>query len=124
MAKILVIEDQESLGLLYKRVLGGMGHEVTVAQTGQDGVAAAENEKPDLIFLDLMLPGMKGPEVVEKLTRLGTLPDSPLVITSAMAETKIKTLAPYLGAAAVLVKPFDIGAVLNLVETLLPNSND
>ena len=65
MAKILIIEDQNSLGVLYKRALGSMGHEVTVAQTGLDGVAAAENNKPNIVFLDLMLPGMNGSEVVQ-----------------------------------------------------------
>ena len=124
MAKILIIEDQDSLGLLYKRVLGSMGHDVTVVQTGCAGVAAAENDKPDLVFLDLMLPGMKGTEVAQQLTQAGTLPDSPLVITTAMAESEVKALAPYLGAAAVLFKPFDIRTVLDLVESLLPKPKD
>ena len=124
MAKILVIEDHDSLGLLYKRVLGSLGHDVTVAQTGCAGVAAAENNKPDLVFLDLMLPGMKGTEVAQQLTKVGTLPDSPLVITTAMAESEVKALAPSLGAAAVLIKPFDIRTVLDLVESLLPKPKE
>ena len=121
MAKILVIEDQDSLGLLYKRVLGSVGHDVTVAQTGCAGVVAAENNKPDLVFLDLMLPGMKGTEVAQQLTQVGTVPDSPLVITTAMAEFEVKALAPYLGAA---VKPFDIRTVFDLVESLLPKPKE
>ena len=124
MAKILIIEDQDSLGLLYKRVLGSMGHDVTVATNGFDGVAAAEKNKPDLVFLDLLLPGMKGPEIVQQLTNVGTLPDSPLVITTAMEETQAKALAPSLGATAVLIKPFGIRAVLDLVDSLLPTSDD
>ena len=118
MAKILVIEDQDSLGLLYKRVLGSVGHDVTVACAG---VVAAENNKPDLVFLDLMLPGMKGTEVAQQLTQVGTVPDSPLVITTAMAEFEVKALAPYLGAA---VKPFDIRTVFDLVESLLPKPKE
>ncbi len=124
MAKILIIEDKDSLGLLYKRVLGSMGHEVTVAQTGLAGVAAAENNRPDLVFLDLMLPGMMGSEVVQQLTKVGALPDSPLVITTALAESQAKALAPSLGAAAVLIKPFDIRALLDLVDSLVPTRNE
>ena len=120
MAKILIIEDHHSLGLLYQRVLGSTGHDVTVAPTGQDGVAAAENNKPDLVFLDLMLPDMKGSEVVQQLIKVGALPDSPLVITTALGESQAKALAPSLGAAAVLIKPFDIKAVVDLVDSLLP----
>ncbi len=124
MAKILIIEDQNSLGVLYKRALGSMGHEVTVAQTGLDGVAAAENKKPDLVFLDLTLPGMNTSEIVEQLTRVGALPDSPLVITTALGESQAKALAPSLGAAAVLIKPFDIRALLDLVDSLVPTRNE
>ncbi len=124
MAAILIIEDQDYLGVLYQRVLGSMGHEVTVAQNGQDGIAAAENKKPDLVFLDLTLPGMTASEIVEQLTRVGALPDSPLVIATAMEESQAKALAPSLGAAAVLIKPFDIGTVLDLVDSLLPTPNE
>ena len=124
MAKILVIEDQDSLGLLFKRVLGSLGHDVTVAQTGCAGVAAAENDKPDLVFLDLMLPGMQGTEVARQLTKVGTLPDSPLVITTALEDSIAKALAESLGAAAVLIKPFDIRTVLDLVESLLPKPKE
>ena len=97
-----------------------MGHDVTVAQNGLDGIAAAENNIPDLVFLDLMLPGMKGSEVVKQLTKVGALPDSPLVITTALVESQAKALAPSLGAAAVLLKPFEIRPVLDLVDSLLP----
>lgn len=124
MAAILIIEDQDYLGVLYQRVLGSMGHEVTVAQNGQDGIAAAENKKPDLVFLDLTLPGMTASEIVEQLTRVGALPDSPLVIATAMEESQAKALAPSLGAAAVLIKPFDIQAILDLVDSLLPTPNE
>ena len=124
MAAILIIEDQDYLGVLYQRVLGSMGHEVTVAQNGQDGIAAAENKKPDLVFLDLTLPGMTASEIVEQLTRVGALPDSPLVIATAMEESQAKALAPSLGAAAVLIKPFDIRTVLDLVASLVPTPNE
>ena len=90
MAKILIIEDQESLGVLYQRVLGSLGHEVTVTQNGLDGIAVAKKTKPDLVFLDIMLPGMKGAEVAGQLTQAGILPDSPLVITTALGQSRAK----------------------------------
>ena len=93
MENILVIEDQDSLGSLSQRVLGSIGHDVTIAQTGLAAIAAAETQKPDMVFLDLMLPGMKATEVVDRLTRLGVLPDSPLVLSSAMAQSKLAALA-------------------------------
>jgi len=118
MANILVIEDQDSLGSLYQRVLGSIGHGVTIAQTGLAAIVAAETQKPDMVFLDLMLPGMKATEVVDRLTRLGVLPDSPLVLSSAMAQSKLAALARNLGANHILPKPFDIKSLLNLVSSL------
>ena len=122
MAKILVIEDQDSLGQLYQRVLGSAGHEVTVAQTGPDGIAAAENNKPDIVFLDLTLPGMTGEEVARQLTDMGILPRSPLVITTAIPAFRAEAVSESLGANAFLLKPFEIGAVLDLVDSLLRES--
>ena len=102
MANILVIEDQDSLGSLYQRVLGSIGHGVTIAQTGLAAIVAVETRKPDMVFLDLLLPGMKATEVVDRLTRLGVLPDSPLVLSSAMAQSKLAALARNLGANHIL----------------------
>ena len=124
MANILVIEDQDSLGSLYQRVLGSIGHGVTIAQTGLAAIVAAETQKPDMVFLDLMLPGMKATEVVDRLTRLGVLPDSPLVLSSAMAQSKLAALARNLGANHILPKPFDIKSSLNLVSSLSPKTKE
>ena len=124
MANILVIEGQDSLGSLYQRVLGSIGHDVTIAQTGLAAIAAAETQKPDMVFLDLMLPGMKATEVVDRLTRLGVLPDSPLVLSSAMAQSKLAALARNLGANHILPKPFDIKSPLNLVSSLSPKTKE
>jgi len=124
MANILVIEDQDSLGSLYQRVLGSIGHGVTIAQTGLAAIVAAETQKPDMVFLDLMLPGMKATEVVDRLTRLGVLPDSPLVLSSAMAQSKLAALARNLGANHILPKPFDIKSLLNLVSSLSPKTKE
>ena len=124
MANILVIEDQDSLGSLYQRVLGSIGHGVTIAQTGLAAIVAAETQKPDMVFLDLMLSGMKSTEVVDRLTRLGVLPDSPLVLSSAMAQSKLAALARNLGANHILPKPVDIKSLLNLVSSLSPKTKE
>ena len=124
MAKILVIEDHASLGSLYQRVLGNIGHDVTVAPTGLAAIAAEESQKPDLVILDLMLPGMQATEVVDRLTRLGVLPDSPLVLSSAMAQPKLAALARSLGANHILFKPFDIKSLLALVQSLSPKTEE
>ena len=62
MAKILVIEDLAPLRALYQIVLSRLNHEVTLAPTGEEGVEAASRLRPDLVILDLVLPGISGTE--------------------------------------------------------------
>ena len=119
MAKILLIEDQPALCRLYQSVLERAGHEVTPAQTGEAGVAAAARVQPDLVIMDLVLPGMSGPEVARKLGEGGTLPAAPLIITTALGDSHARAIAASLGATAVLVKPFDIDVILTAVQRAL-----
>ena len=119
MAKILVIEDHFTLGKLYQTVLGRNGHDVILAQDGETGVAAAALARPDLVIIDLVLPGMSGQQAAIKLLEAGTFPDTPLIITTALNEGDARTVADSLGAASVLVKPFDIDQMLASVQGAL-----
>ena len=119
MGNILIVEDQEALGQLYKSVLRQFNHNVVVAADGQAGVDAARKSAPDLVILDLMLPGMPGVEVALKLKQLGVLPAAPLIITTAISDSDAAAIAKSLGATAVLGKPFDITSLINTVRTAL-----
>ena len=118
MAKILVIEDRASLRALYQIVLGWLDHEVTLASTGEAGLEAASRLRPDLVILDLMLPGIFGPETAEELRHAGILP-APLIITTALGYDEAQAAAKSSGACAVLAKPFDIDAMLAKVHEAL-----
>ena len=119
MAKILVIEDYSPLGRLYQTVLGRSGHEVILAQSGEAGVAAVALERPDLVIMDLVLPGMSGLLAARKLQEAGIFPGTALIITSAMSDAHAKAVPASLGAASVLVKPFDIEEMTTLVRKAL-----
>ncbi|HLF04396.1 MAG TPA: response regulator [Dehalococcoidia bacterium] len=121
MGNILIIEDQEALGMLYKSVLRQFNHNVVVATDGQAGVDAARKSAPDLVILDLMLPGMPGVEVALKLKQLGVLPTAPLIITTAVSDGDASAIAQSLGAASVLAKPFDITSLITTVRNVLAN---
>ncbi len=122
MAKILIIEDQEPLCNLYRTVLRTFNHNIEFATTGAAGVEAAQADRPDLIVLDLLLPGMPGTEVAEKLQELGILPDVPLIVTTALDEMEAQVIAESLGAAAVLNKPFSVTSIIELFNGILDNS--
>ena len=119
MAKILIIEDHCALRRLYKTVLGRGGHQVILAQNGEAGVAAAALEQPDLVIMDLVLPGMSGQQAASKLLEAGTFPGTPLIITTALSDAHARTVAASLGAASVLLKPFDIYEMLTSVQKAL-----
>ena len=105
---------------LYQTVLGRGGHEVILAQSGEAGVAAAALERPDLVIMDLVLPGISGQQAASILLKTGTFPGTPLIITTALSDSHARTVAASLGAASVLVKPFDIYEMLTSVQKALP----
>ena len=119
MANILVIEDQAALRRLFQSVLERIGHDVVVAASGEDGVDAAALTPPDLVIMDIMLPGMSGAQVKEALTESGVLPGAPLIITTALPGPQARSIAESLSADGILTKPFDINFMLDLVMSLL-----
>ena len=123
MAHILIIEDQEPLGILYKSVLRKYNHQTTFATTGEAGIEAALRERPDLVILDLPLPGMPGIEVARRLQESGILPGVPLIITTALDELDAQSIADSLNATAVLNKPFNIDSILSTVNGALATVN-
>ena len=123
MAHILIIEDQEPLGVLYKSVLRKYNHETTFTTTGEAGIEAALRERPDLVILDLLLPGIPGVEVARRLQESGILPGVPLIITTALDELDAQTIADSLNATAVLNKPFNIDSILSTVNGALATAS-
>ena len=119
MAHILIIEDQEPLGILYQSVLRKFNHETTFTTTGEAGIEAALRDRPDLVILDLMLPGIPGVEVARRLQESGIFPEVPLIITTALDELEAQTIADSLNATAVLNKPFNIDSILSTVNGAL-----
>ncbi len=122
MANILVIEDQEPLGQLYRSVLRQFNHNVILAINGEEGIEAAVKESPDLVVLDLLLPGIPGMEVARRLREAGILPRTPLIITTALGDVDAREIAESLDATALLSKPFSISTMIHAVQTALPGS--
>ena len=116
-AKILVIDDSGLARKNLRRMLQGAGHEVVEAQ---DGMAALElyfAEKPDVVLLDLVMSGMYGLEVLQKLRQLD--PRARVVVVSADIQTPSRELAREHGAEAFLSKPVEEADVLSAVNAVL-----
>ena len=117
MTRILVIEDNRNLATGLRNNLEIEGYEVAVAGDGTSGLALARSTMPDLIVLDLMLPGMDGYRVLRTLRDDGV--DTPVLILSARGEETDKVLGFHLGADDYVAKPFGLLELLARVDALL-----
>src|SRR5919206_1995082 len=115
--RILIIEDNEDLAFGLRRTLEGEGYEVDVADDGPSGVRLARALRPDLVILDLTLPGLDGFRVL-KAMRDGGL-DMPVLILTARGEEADKVRGLRVGADDYVTKPFGLMELLARVEALL-----
>lgn len=114
--RILVIEDDEEILRLMQRALVFDGYKVLLADDGQLGLDIAQKEKPALIILDLMLPGMDGMEVCKRLRQFTK---SPIMMVTARDKISERVSGLDAGADDYLVKPFEIEELLARVRALL-----
>ncbi len=115
-ARILVIEDDEGILAFLRRGLAYEGYEVDVATDGRAGLDIAVQRPPDLVVLDLMLPGMDGLDVCRRLRAGG---DVPIIILTAKDGVNDRVIGLDMGADDYMVKPFDLDELLARVRALL-----
>ncbi|GMV07151.1 MAG: DNA-binding response regulator [Gemmatimonadota bacterium] len=117
MARILVVEDNPDLAYGLRNNLEIEGHVVSVAEDGLEGLEAARTLAPDLVVLDLMLPGLDGYRVLQALRGEGS--QVPVLILTARGEETDKVLGFRLGADDYVTKPFGVLELLARVEAIL-----
>jgi two-component system response regulator MprA len=115
----LIIEDDEGILKFLRRGLLYEGYQVDGAQDGPKGLMAARDNPPDLVVLDLMLPGIDGLEVCRRLRAGG---DVPIIILTAKDGVNDRVLGLDMGADDYLVKPFDLDELLARIRALLRRS--
>lgn len=107
-AKILLVDDDPNVRKLAKMSLERVGHwQVAVAESGAEAMAIVVAEKPDVILLDMMMPGMDGTMILSELKQLNEIADVPVIFLTA--KVQMHEIEEYLssGAAGVITKPFD-----------------
>ena len=115
MARILVIDDQESMRLLLRHVLEGAGHEVLEASNGRLGLAVYREQSADLIITDILMPEMNGLDLMLELTR-SFLNVKVIVMTGDREGTERLDKAKLLGACQTFQKPFEMKELLCAVR--------
>lgn len=121
-SRILVVEDQAEVAELVQVVLQGEGHTVAIAQDGVNGLMMSRDWKPDLILMDIMLPGVDGGTLISRLRQDPETADVPIIAMSA--SRTLRDRSEELMANALLSKPFDVEALLVQVQFLLSRGRD
>ena len=123
-ARILVVEDERDIAALVAYHLTKEGYRVRTTEGGQEALEAVSAEKPDLMVLDLMLPGFSGYEVLQELRRRPEMADVPVVVLTARRDEADRVKGLELGADDYVTKPFSprelvlrVGAVLRRAQS-------
>jgi DNA-binding response OmpR family regulator len=120
MAKILVLDDEASIVLMIKKMLEKAGHEVDMALNGKDGMILFEQNKPDLLITDIIMPEKEGLETIFELRQ--KYPDLKIIAISGGGRISPEGYLPgakLLGADMVFQKPLDQKEFVQAVATLL-----
>jgi two-component system, cell cycle response regulator DivK len=118
--RILVIEDQEDNRRILRYLLKSGDYEVLEALTGEDGVALAERECPDLILMDIQLPGLDGYEATRRIKGNPALRHIPIIVVTSYALSGDDVKAFEAGCDAYVTKPFSPRQLLAKIQQHLP----
>ncbi|EKQ53734.1 MULTISPECIES: response regulator transcription factor [unclassified Clostridium] len=121
--KILIVDDEEHIVELLKFNLLNAGYDIFTANNGIDAVKIAKAEKPNLLLLDLMLPGIDGFDVCKEIKRDNEMKKTSIIMLTAKGEELDKILGLELGADDYITKPFSIRELLARVKAVLRRSN-
>ena len=115
-ARVLVVDDEPQIRRALRVALTGHGYQVELAEDGESALVAIATHVPELVVLDLMLPGVDGLEVVRQTRQWSEVP---IIVLSARGDERDKVTALDLGADDYLTKPFGVDELLARMRSLL-----
>jgi nitrogen regulation protein NR(I) len=113
MAEVLIVDDDSQLRQSFARLLGEEGYEVRVASSGENGISAIKEKLPDLVVMDVRMPGMDGLEALQRIQDIDS--KLPVVIMTAFGTTETAIEATKQGAFDYVLKPFDVSDMLKII---------
>jgi CheY-like chemotaxis protein len=116
---ILLVEDFDDTRLMMKMWLVKNGYRVLEAETGEEGVALAQQELPDLIIMDMMMPRMNGLDAAQRIRQDRALSQTPIVAVSAYGADEYRSLALEAGCDEYVSTPFEPRTLSKLIKSLL-----
>lgn len=119
--RILVVEDQEDNRKIVRDLVTASGYELVEATTGEEGLELAESERPDLILMDIQLPGLDGYEVTRRIKANPGLRHIPIIVVTSYALSGDDKKAFAAGCDGYVTKPFSPRLLLAKIREYLPN---
>ena len=119
MTKILIVDDEPTVRALLRDVLEIEGYEIVEANDGEGALAAVEDEAPELLVLDVMMPGMSGIDVLMQLREQHSNNELPIILLTAASDDDTTWRGWSSGASIYLQKPFDPSHLLDWVQRLI-----
>jgi CheY-like chemotaxis protein len=116
---VCVVDDEEGIRSLIGQALEGEGYRVATYPDGESFLDAADADPPDLVFLDINMPGMNGWEVQETMAKRGDLDPTVIAVTARGGRSVRKSAEEGLGFDDYLRKPFDLAEILDAASTAL-----
>ncbi len=113
---VLIIEDEKLIIVSTQMVLEAAGFRVESATNGEDGIAKAKTQSPDLVLLDIMMPGIDGWETLTRLKKETATANIPVVIFTAREHSRGHQKSAEMGAVDYFRKPFEPDELIDLVE--------
>ena len=119
--RILVVDDDPRLVHIVQMYLGIEGYDVVTAESGEDGLRSFEQHMPDLVILDIMMPGMDGVEVCRRMRQTASPEQVSIIMFSALSGDEDVARALDAGATHMIAKPFNLVGLGAVVRSFLPS---
>jgi len=119
MAKILIVDDSSAQLFSMSKLMKGQGHEVVVAENGEAAIDSAKKEMPDLILMDVVMPGMSGFQATRQLSRDSQTKDIPIIFVTSKDQETDRIWGMRQGGADYITKPVNEKDLLKAVNNSL-----
>ncbi len=119
MARILIVDDSPTEIYVLKGMLEKAGHDVLSANSGEEGVEMAKSEKPDLVLMDVVMPGLNGFQATREITKNSDTADIPVIIVTTKDQETDKLWGMRQGAKDYVVKPADEADLIQKINGAL-----
>jgi DNA-binding response OmpR family regulator len=117
---ILIVDDENDVRFVLEKGLANKGYNIISASNGEDALVLAKSKEPDLIILDVLMPGMDGPEVDVKLKEDAKTKDIPVMFLTSLYTKKEESIHKYTaGDSVMFAKPYDMDELVAGVEKMI-----